>query len=269
MTMRRLAVLGIACLLALPAQAGFVTNPGDPPDNGYLSDRVCCVDVAASNILAFLARTKAAVRETLGDPKAEQENFHAAYDPGFTSPGGASAADALKGWRDTLAGKGLRGDVKLFGTRDLSYARLVQEWNDDEMITLLMSSSSGGHAVLLWGLDDDPNAAAPEIAVVDPNVHPNTNQTVDGTATGATGTSTRVPLTIGTDANGLPSWTFTLPAGSYTYPGTDTEFDWPAVDYRITGFISVSDVGKIPVPATAVLLVPGLAALLLIRRRAA
>jgi hypothetical protein len=276
--MRATPILVAACIaLAAPgARAGFVTNEGDPPDNDFLSPNVCCVDVAAHNILEFLARSKPAVREKLDpDPKAEQESFHRTYDPTFSSPKAAGAADAVKGWQDTLAAKGLRGDVKLFDTRELDYAALVREWRADEMIMLMMFSSSvGRHAVMLWGLDDDPNAAAPEIAIVDPNVHPNSRQDADGTVVTGTGTSTRVPLTRGVDSRGFPEWRITVPGGSHTYhlpDGSTYDVTWQAVDYRISAFVSISDVGKIPAPASGLLLASALtlAAIVSRRRRAA
>ena len=267
-------LIAILAACASPgAQAGFVTNAGDPPDNGFLSDRVCCIDVAALNVLEFLARSKPAVRDALNpDPKAEQEAFHKTYDPDFSSPGAAGSADAVDGWRATLTAKGLTGDVKLFATRDLDYAALVKEWRDDEMIILMMSSPTGGHAVLLWGLDDDPQAAAPEIAIVDPNVHPNSRQPVEGAVVTGTGTSTRVPLTRGVDANGFPEWRITVPAGSHTYQladGSAYDVEWAAKDYRISAFVSISDVGKIPAPGSGILLVSalGLAAFVVARGR--
>ncbi len=271
--MRATPIVVAACIaLAAPgARAGFVTNAGDPPDNGFLSERVCCIDVASHNILEFLARSKRAVRDALDpDPKAEQESFHRTYDPTFSSPGAAGAADAVKGWRDTLAAKGLQGDVKLFDTRHLDYAALVREWRADEMIILTMSSASGGHAVMLWGLDDDPNAAAPEIAIVDPNVHPNSRQDADGTVVTGTGTSTRVPLTRGVDSKGFPEWRITVPGGSHTYQlpdGSTYDVTWQAVDYRISAFVSISDVGKIPTPASGVLLASALALAAIVSRR--
>lgn len=270
--MRTISILVVACIaLAAPgARGGFVTNAGDPPDNGFLSERVCCIDVAASNVLEFLARSKQAVKDALAkDTKTEQESFHSTYDPTFSSPGVANAADAVKGWRDTLTNKGLQGDVKLFDTRHLDYAALVREWRDDEMIILMMSGSAGGHAVMLWGLEDDPNATDPEIAIVDPNVHPNSRQDAGGTVVTGTGTSTRVPLTRGVDDKNFPEWRITVPGGSHSYPLPDGTYEvtWPATDYRITAFVSVSDVGKIPTPASGVLLASALTLAAIVSRR--
>lgn len=269
MLISRLAAFGLLALIAVPAHAGFVSLEGDPPDYDFLSPKVCCVDVAAGNMLAYLARHKKGVKDTLKDPKTEQEDFHKRYDPEFKSPDAASADQAKSAWEKTLADKGLEGSVKLFRTRDLKYETLVKEWKDDEIIMLLMSSGSGvGHAVFLWGLDDDPKAEKPEISVVDPNVHPNTDQTIDGKATKSKGTASKVALTIGTDAGGLPEWRITTPGGPYRYPeDPEFEYTWAAQAYRITAFISVSDVGKIPVPGVALLLAPGLLILVAMRRR--
>ncbi|MBM3521880.1 MAG: hypothetical protein FJX57_02895 [Alphaproteobacteria bacterium] len=267
MLISRLAAFGLLALLAIPARADFVSLEGDPPDYDYLSTTICCVDVAAGNMLAYLARHKKRVKDTLKDPKTEQEDFHKRYDPEFKSPGSATADQAKSAWEKTLADKGLEGSVKLFRTGDLSYETLVKEWKDDEIIMLLMSSGGRiGHAVFLWGLDDDPKAAEPEISVVDPNVHPNTDQNVDGKATKSKGTASKVKLAIGKDGAGLPEWRITTPGGPYRYP-EDPEFEyaWPAQAYRITAFISVSDVGTIPVPGALLLLGPAVVVLLVKR----
>ncbi|MBL8702957.1 MAG: hypothetical protein JNK67_31530 [Alphaproteobacteria bacterium] len=260
-----IVVLTLLLMPSLPAQAGYVTYEGDPVDLSFESERVCCVDVAASNMLTYLARHKQGVRDTLKDPKTEQENFHRSYDPEFKNPTRAGSAEAVAGWKKTLADKGLQGDVKRFLTRELSYETLVKEWKDDELIMLNMASADGtiGHSVFLWGLDDDPKSATPTIGVVDPNVHPNTNH---GGA-GGKGVVTKSALAIGKDDAGLPEWKITVPAGTYEYADGEV-FTWKETTYRIVSFVSVSDVGTIPAPPSLPLFAAAGAGLLLWRRRA-
>ena len=97
----------------------------------------------------------------------------------------------------------------------------------------------------------------PRLDLVDPNLHPNTDHRIDGKVPdtikigeGAEqkydgkGTATRVDLNIGVDQDGLPNWLLTLdrPKVAYTSGEVIETFDKATDKYRITAFMSVSNV---------------------------
>lgn len=232
--------------LAIP-----LTLKGDPVDYEYESDKVCCIDVAAVNLLNYLDHQKG--NEELipigKSVKDQQEDFHKKYDPTFQKQVG-DRNDLKKGLEDTFNERKFNADVKLFLTNDLTYDTILKEWNDDELIILLAREvdQGWGHALFLWGLETDKNN--PRLAVTDSNVHPNTDHKIDGTNTNSKGTATWSNLSIGVDNNNSPDWRITLNQPEYTYTtGNLTEtFDAVTFKYRITAFASISDVSPIPEP---------------------
>ncbi|HEY9192114.1 MAG TPA: hypothetical protein VIO81_04525, partial [Methyloversatilis sp.] len=263
----------VACCIATCLAAGLprayaapVTLGGDPVDYGYESAKVCCVDVAAVNLLYYLDRfdeTRDLVPDgtTVG---AQQESFHKKYDPGFTKLT-ASEADLKKGLNDTFRERNFSADVKIFLQPKLSYETLLKEWREDELIILLGTevTQGWGHAFFLWGLDDDKTT--PRVGVVDPNFHPNTHHMIDGKDTNSTGAAFWSDVQIGLDAQQLPDWRIKLDQPAYTYRVGDVEEEMDAKTnrFRITGFVSVSDVNRIPEPGVLALCGIGFAAVLL------
>ncbi len=251
-------VLVSACLAlwASHALAQPLTLSGDPVDYGYGSKRVCCVDVAAVNLLNYLDRFED-TRDLVPDGKsvgAQQEDFHARYDPRFTKLN-ASEADLKKGLDDTFRERKFSADVKIFLTPKLSYDTLLKEWMDDELIILLGTEVDlgWGHAFFMWGLNEDKTR--PRVGVVDPNFHPNTDHVIDGKQTKSKGAAFWSDLQIGVDAEKMPDWRISLEQPEYTYAVEGVEEVFPAKTnrFRITGFASVSDVRKIPEPDVLVL----------------
>lgn len=242
---RRLAALLPALALASGAAlAQPVTLAGDIVDYGYTdqSDKVCCVDVAAVNLLNYADRQPGNGRlvpdgKSIGD---QQVDFHKTYDPGLTRSG-AGTAELTKGLKDTLHKQGFKATVKSFGTHQLSYDTLITEWQHGEYIILNMREVDRGfgHSVFLWGMNLDKTT--PSLGVADPNIEPNSDA-----ATGAGGAVSWSGLSIGQDARGLPDWRIGY--------GTD-----PAYAYRVVSFVSVSDISPVPEPATWLLALGGAA----------
>ena len=261
-----------ACLVVgLPrAYAAPVTLGGDPVDYGYESDKVCCVDVAAVNLLNYLDRFDD-THDLVPDGKSvgtQQEDFHKKYDPRFTKLT-ASEADLKKGLSDTFRERNFSADVKIFLKPKLSYETLLKEWQEDELIILLGTevTQGWGHAFFLWGLDDDKTT--PRVGVVDPNFHPNTDHVIDGKNTNSKGAAFWSDVQIGLDAQQLPDWRIKLDQPAYTYRVGDVEEEMDARTnrFRITGFVSVSDVQRIPEPGVLALCGIGFAAVVLVSSR--
>jgi hypothetical protein len=258
-----------AAFLQPQALGAFISLNGEPVDYGYESPKVCCIDVAAVNLLNYLARQPGNSKlipdaNSIGD---QQEDFHKKYDPGFQKLEG-DRNDLKKGLDETFKERNFTADVKLFLTRDLTYETLLKEWNDDELIILLAREvdRGWGHALFLWGLESDKTK--PRLSVTDPNIHPNTNHKLNGTNTNSKGTATASDLAISTDATNAPDWRITLHQLAHTYTDGDLSetFDAATYRFRITAFASVSDVKAIAEPATLALFGIGFASLLLIRR---
>lgn len=255
------------------AQTILPQNDDDPIDYGYESEKVCCVDVAAVNMLHRLSRQPGnqSLVPTGKSIKEQQEDFHKKYDPSFSKTMG-SLDDATKGVKDVLAERKFAGTVKPFYTKDLSYQKLVEEFQKNAAIMLFCQGQNFGHALFLWGVETDLTKP-PKLTIVDPNVHPNTEHKIDGKNTNSKGTATEVAVNIGTDEKGFPKWTITYTAPEYTYHYTYRREDgseetigetFPAVTYtyRITAFLSVSAVKPIPEPATLLLFGTGLSVVL-------
>jgi len=248
-----------------------VSLKGDPVDyDSSDSDKVCCIDVAAINLLNYLDRQKGN-ENLIPDGKSvkdQLEAFHEKYDSRFQRRVG-TRNDLKKGLEDTFKEQEFNADVKLFLTKDLTYDSLLKEWNDDELIILLCREvdRGWGHALFLWGLDTDRKN--PRLAVTDPMVHPNTDHKIYDKDTNSKGISTWSNLSIGVDKDNSPDWRITLNTPEYTYTiGNLTEtFDAATYKYRITAFVSVSDVSPIPEPTTLFLFGSGLACIIIGRKR--
>jgi hypothetical protein len=292
----------VMLLSAAAANAAALTLTGDVVDYGASTPlerysppfpqppprpRVCCADIAAVNLLAYLDR-----QSGLGgvlppgdfaplDIGEQQEEFHRTYDPTFSTVG-ATDAEIRNGLESLLRRRGFTSDVKLFEQRQLSYATLLQEWKENELILLTLDSvpSGVGHTVFLWGLEDDPSN--PRLAIADSIVHPNTDHrrhqdnarptTLNGQAYDGRGTITWVNVNIGTEG-GLPNWTIQLtnPYSLYEYEEPfntfkGEEFEEHTFTWQIEAFISVSDVRPASraagEPSVAILLSAGLIVLI-------
>lgn len=267
---QRPAALLAFLLFTIPgALAGPVTLTGDPIDYGYEGDHACCVDVAAVNLLNYLDN-QPGNDELVDDNSAigdQQESFHQKYDPEFKQTD-ASAAELTKGLKETFKERKFDAKIKTFYTRDLSYAALLKEWQDGELIILLgyETERKWGHALFLWGLEDDPSK--PRVGVNDPNIHANSDHKLDGANTGSKGSTQWSDVAIGKDDKGLPDWRIQLDAPAYEYKFGDLieTHDATTYHFRISGFVSVSDV-KAKVPEGSALALLGISLLLLWRQR--
>ena len=265
-------VILILCFFcsATDSLAAPICLKGVPVDYGYESDKVGCIDVAASNLLNYLDRQKG--NENLipnaRSLKDQQEDFHKKWDPKFKTKNG-SRNDLKTGLDETFKERKFNADVKFFLTKDLKYETLLKEWKDDELIILLAREidQGWGHALFLWCLESDKNK--PRLAVTDPIYHPNIDHKINGKNTNSKGVSTWSNLIIGVDDKGFPDWRITLNQPEYTYKlGNLTEtFDATKYNYRIITFASVSDVKPIPEPSTVLLLSSGLIGLIGIGRK--
>lgn len=251
-------LLALSLLLAMPALAGPLTLTGDPIDYGYEGEHACCVDVAAVNLLNYLDN-QPGNDELVDDSKSigdQQDGFHQKYDPEFKKSD-AGVADLTKGLKETFKERNFDAKVKTFYTKDLSYAALLKEWQDGELIILLgyETELKWGHALFLWGLEDDPSK--PRVGVNDPNIHPNSDHKIDGANTGSKGSTQWSDVAIGKDDKGLPDWRIKLEAPAYEYKFGDLieTHDAATYHFRITSFVSVSDVkAKVPVGSSLLLL---------------
>lgn len=262
---------GSLLLLAPALLAGPLTLNGDPIDYGYEGEHACCIDVAATNLLNYLDNQQGNDKlvddsRSIGD---QQEDFHKKYDPDFNNNNG-NRNDLGKGLKETFKERGFDAKVKTFLTRDLSYEALLKEWRDGELIILLAQETERkwGHALFLWGLEDDPSR--PRVGVTDPNIHSNTDHKLNGNNTGSKGSATWSDLAIGKDDNKLPDWRIALDAPAHTYQHGDLSESFAADRYqfRITAFISVSDVKpKVDAGSSGSIMALLLSLLLLVRRQ--
>ena len=245
----------LACALFLLAGAGAWAQPatlsGPVVDHGFADHpQVCCVDVAAVNLLNYADRQPGhgdLVPD--GRPIGDQQlDFHKLYDPALAR-NTASTADLVKGLKDTFSQRGFQATVKSFGTNQLSLATLYGEWDAGEYLILNMREvgQGFGHSVFLWGIDRSDET--PRLGVADPNIEPNTDP-----ATGAGGAVSWSELGLGTDDRGFPDWRLRY--------GDD-----PAYHYRILSLVSVSDISPVPEPATWTLLAAGVAVIGAAHRR--
>lgn len=261
-------LMNLLILLTLPTVA--YTKPdqlfGDPGDFDYgkESDKVCCVDAAVVNMFNYVKSDDLPIVDPSDSIKSQQESFHKLYDPEFT--GKYPSAATIKASIDKhLSNHAITGAVKIFDTKTLDYSNLVKEWQSGELIILLSFiqnlPGTPGHATFLWGLDDDPKN--PRLNVVDQLIHPNTNQKIPDENyfdTKSKGTSTWANLTIGSDALG-PYWDMSLNSPKYEYDlGQGRSYEYPAAQYqyRVRGFISISDLKALPEPGTVGLVGLGL-----------
>lgn len=242
---KALFIASVLLLLSIwPASAELLTLSEDPVDYEFESEKVCCADVAAVNLLNYVDKQKCN-EELIEDGKSikdQQEDFHRKYDPKFTGKW-PSSVEIKKAFECTFEERRFNAKVKLFYTKDLKYKTLLDEWNNDELIILMaIDDEDLGHTLFLWGLETD--VGAPKLSVIDPNFHPNTEHKIDGQNTNSKGTSTLTDLNIGVDDKGLPDWRITYTIPEYTYKIGDIEetFDKKTFNYRILSFISVSDV---------------------------
>ena len=170
-------LLAAVCLTAGGTSHANLVTLGDPSsyDFSYESDKVCCVDVAVVDMFNYLKSDDYPIVDPSTSIKDQQESFHKLYDPKFEGkiPGAFTVKDALA---THLANRQLKADITVFTTPELDYGKLIQEWQKGEMIILfsfIQNQGNAGHAMFLWGLDDNPKT--PRLDIIDPLVHPNTN----------------------------------------------------------------------------------------------
>ena len=267
--------LGLVITAALAASA-FADmsslDPAKPNDQGFEGDGVVCATVAISNLLSYIDQNQPGAGNLIKDtetPKSVQESIQKRFGSG-TWPSGTAAKKATE---QELAARGFTGHVKLFGRKDLTYENLLYEWNHQERIILFMVDKKDpkiGHAVLLWGLEGNKDAAEKKLMVTDPNGHPNQNPTIGGKTVTHDGESHLTNALTFESQNGLPLWgiTYTTPKHTYDLGGGNTiEYDPYTWDGYVIGFMSVSDVVPVPAPGAVVLACCGLVLLGHHRRR--
>lgn len=248
---------GLAVLLwAAVAAAKPVTLTGDPVDYAFEADKACCIDVAAVNLLNYLDR-QPGLGKLVADGRRiadQQAAFHRRWDPAETKTTG-TRFDLKNALAATFKARDFAADIQLTETKDLGYAQLLAAWNAKGLVILLANEVDllWGHALFLWGLEDD--ASKPRLAAIDPNLHPNTHQPIDGRDTGSTGAAVWSDLAIGVDAQRRPDWRITLTAPDHTYTlGQDQwVYDGNSYKFRISEMVVVSNVRDLPEPASLAL----------------
>lgn len=234
--------------------AQTTTLSGPVKDYGFTdkNNSVCCIDVAAVNLLNYLDSQKGN-ESLIPDGKSiddQQIDFHKIYDEDFSKTQG-SRAELVKALEETLKSRSFNASVKSFLTKDLDYDKLVNEWKHGELIIVLAKEvdQGFGHALFLWGINLD--GQSPSLAVADPNIEPNSDF-----ISGMGGMASWSNLAISRDSNNFPDWRIQL-TGTETY------------NYRITSFVSVSDVSPIPEPKVWQALIVGLLIITVSRGRLA
>ncbi|MDO9285204.1 MAG: hypothetical protein Q7U26_09935 [Aquabacterium sp.] len=269
-----MALLAGMALCLQAATAAPVTLTGEPVDYAFEADKACCIDVAAVNLLNYLDR-QPGFGKLVPDGRsieAQQAGFHRRWDPDGNKTAG-TRFDLKNALAATFKARDFAADIKLTETKDLSYDNLLKGWNAHDLVILLANEVDlgWGHALLLWGLEDDKTK--PRLAAVDPNLHPNTHQRIEGRDTGSAGAVVWSNLTIGTDARQWPDWRIRLQAPDHTYKIGQDEwvYDGKTYNFRISEFVSVSNVRAIPEPTGLMLTVQALviagAAVSVARRR--
>lgn len=233
-----------------------VTLIGDPVDYAFEADKACCIDVAAVNLLNYLDR-QPGLGKLVADGRSiadQQAAFHRRWDPTETKSAG-TRFDLKNALAATFKARDFAADIQLTETKDLGYAQLLAAWNAKGLVILLANEVDllWGHALFLWGLEDD--ASKPRLAAVDPNLHPNTHQPIEGRDTGSTGAAVWSDLAIGVDAQQKPDWRITLQAPDYTYTVGQDEwlYEGKTYKFRISEFVVVSNVRDLPEPASLAL----------------
>lgn len=269
--------LGLVITAALAASA-FADmsslDPAKPNDQGFEGDDVVCVTVAISNLLSYIDQNQPGAGSLIKDtetPKSVQESIQKRFGPG-TWPSGTAAKEATE---QELAARGYTGKVKLFPRKDLTYENLLYEWNHQERIILFMIDKKDpkiGHAVMLWGLEGNKDAAEKKLQVTDPNAHPNQNPTIDGKTVKQDGAAQQTDALTFTSDEGGAKWGISYSAPAFTYDlGGGVTMEFPAYkwDGYVLGFMSVSDVVAVPVPGAVALAGVGFVLLGWARRRLA
>jgi MYXO-CTERM domain-containing protein len=230
----------------------FESLTGPPIDYEFGPGNVCCIDVAAVNLLTYLERIGKLKPPSGKSPGDQQTDFHHLWDPKDEHPSGGSK-EFVDAMTESLRLRKYKANIKKFLTNQLDYSTLVSEWKHGELIVLFLSdrATQAGHAVFLWSLETDLKKT-PRVGVVDPNIQPNTDTHVEGetptTVNGQPftgGTTTGSDVTIGQDANKLPDWGITLEQPALTFgfaDGSTSTVSQKTYRYRVLSFASVSDV---------------------------
>lgn len=229
-------------------QAAPVTLSGAVVDYGYEDPSAICIDVAGVNMLSYLGIGGSSVA-------AQQRAFHRSWDPTLAKNVG-TAFDLKAGMEATLRAHEFIADISVWSAGRFSYPLLVDAWNEDQLVIALVDevTQNLGHAVFLWGLQDDLSQK-PQLAVVDPNIHPNTDHMIDGRPTNSVGEATWTDLDLSRNPNGSLEWRFALDHAAYTYTAGNVseEFEARHYDYRIVGFVTVGNVRAMPEPGAGAL----------------